>query len=206
MALPSLASLTDVEDRLGRDLDAAESRRASALLSDASTVARNYCRRDFTAGSTTARYRPRGRKVVLSQRPVVSVTSVSSVLSIGTATTITPLSFWSWPGGNEILLGDPTLVINGPTFEWSDSDVWVQVAYTHGFTTVPEDVLAVVANMVVRALTAPKGGLVDTEQIGPYNVRYSGFATQGPLGLAEPDRQTLNRYRSVTTHTVELRG
>lgn len=205
-SLPSLADLSDVEDRLGRDLDAEESRRAAALLSDASTVVRNYTRRDFTLGSSTERFRPRGRKVYLPQRPVVSITAVSSVLSFNTTETVTPLAFWSWPGGHEILLGDSTLVINGPTFDWSDTDVWVEVSYSHGFAEVPDDVLAVVANMVVRTLTAPKGGMVDTEQIGPYNVRYSGFAAQGPLGLGEADRQTLNRYRSTASHTVELRG
>lgn len=205
-SLPSLADLSDVEDRLGRDLDASESRKAAALLADASTVVRNYCRRDFTMGTTTARYRPRGNKVVLPQRPVLSVTSVKAVQAFGTTFMITPLVFWSWVGGYEIVLGDATLVINGPTLDYDDTNVWIEVTYSHGFAEVPEDVKSVVANMVVRNLTVPKSGLIDMETVGPYTARYSGFTAAGPLGLGEADRVILNRYRSTISHTVELRG
>lgn len=205
-SLPPLAELVDVEDRLGRDLTPEESRKADALLRDASTVVRNYTRRDFTTGTTTARYRPRGRKVVLPQRPVTAVTSVKSVLSFGTNETVTALAYWSWPGGSEVILGDPSLVINGPTWDLDDSDVWVEITYTHGFPEVPDDIRTVIANMVLRNLTAPRSGLVDTEGVGPYQVRYAGFVAQGPLGISEADRQILNRYRSTVSHTVELRG
>lgn len=206
MALPPLAELSDVEDRLGRDLDATESRRAAALLADASTVVRNYTARDFTAGTTTARYRPRGRKVILPKRPVVAVRAVKAVQSFGTTQMVTPLGYWSWPGGHEVVIGDPSLIINGPTYDLDDSGVWIEVTYDHGFPEVPEDVKAVVANLVVRNMLTPVGGVVDSETVGPYNVRYSGSTMMGPLGLGEPDRTILNRYRSTTTNTVELRG
>lgn len=206
MALPSLAELADVEDRLGRDLDTNEQRRADALLRDASVVVRNYCRRDFTVGNTVARYLPRGRKVVLPQRPVVAVNSVKAVIGYGAHQTVSVLSFWSWVAGNEIVLGDPSLMINGPSYEWNDSNVWAEVDYDHGFTEVPDDVASVVANLVVRNLTAPKGGLVDMETVGPYTARYSTFTASGPLGLGEADRQVLNRYRGTINRTVELRS
>lgn len=205
-SLPHLADLSDVEDRLGRDLTPEESRKADALLRDASTVVRNYCRRDFTMGTTTARYRPRGRKIILPQRPVLSVTAVYSVQSFGPTILTTPLTFWSWVGGAEIIIGDETLVINGPTIDFDDVNVWVEVTYSHGFAEVPDDVRAVVANLVVRNVTVPGGGLADMETVGPYTVRYSGFTAQGPLGVSEADRQILNRYRSTTSATVELRG
>lgn len=205
-SLPSLAELSDVEDRLGRDLDPGESRRAAALLADASTVVRNYCRREFTQGSTTARYRPTGRKVNLPNRPVLGIVSVASVQSFGTTIITTPLTFWSWAGGHELYIGDQTLVINGPTLDFDDRDVWVEVTYTHGFAETPADVISVVANLVVRNLTVPSGGLVDMETVGPYTTRYSGFTSIGPLGLGEADRVLLNRYRSSATRTVELRG
>lgn len=205
-SLPSLADLADVEDRLGRDLTAEESRKADALLRDASTIVRNYCRRDFTAGTKTARYRPRGRKVVLPERPVTAVTVVKSVTSFNTTEMITPLAFWSWPGGYEVLLGDLTLVINGPTFDWSDTDVWVEVTYAYGFPAIPDDIITVVANMVVRNLTIPAGGVVDSETIGPYTTRYASSAIVGVMGIAEAERQLLNRYRASASMTLELRG
>lgn len=206
MALPLLAELADVEDRLGRDLDTSEQRRADALLRDASTVVRGYTRRDFTLTRTVSRHRPRGDKVLLPRRPVVEVHSVKSVIGFGTHETLTVMPFWSWVAGHEILLGEPTLIINGPTFEWSDRNVWAEVDYSHGFAEVPLDIISVVANLVVRNLTVPQGGLVDMESVGPYTARYSTFTAAGPLGLGEADRSVLNRYRSTTTSTVELRG
>lgn len=205
-SLPPLAEIIDVEDRLGRDLEPGETRRVETLLEDASTVVRNYTRRDFTLGSTTARYRPRGRKVLLPLRPVVSVTAVAAVQSFGATIITTPMSFWSWVGGNELIIGDQTLIINGPTLDFDDDNVWIEVTYSHGFAEVPDDVKSVVANLAVRNLTVPSGGLIDMETVGPYTARYSSFTAMGPLGLSEADRQLLNRYRSSSSATVELRG
>lgn len=205
-SLPALADLADVEDRLGRDLDATESRRAQALLVDASAVVRAYCRRDFTRATTTARLRPRGDKVVLPMRPVLAVTEVFAVQSFGTTLLRTPMSFWNWPGGHEVYLGDQTLVINGPTLDWDDHQTWCDVTYNHGFDEVPGDIVTVVANLVMKNLTVPGGGVIDMETVGPYNVRYATYTSAGPLGLSDGDRQILNRYRSTISHTVELRS
>ena len=205
-SLPSLADLADVEDRLGRDLAAEESRRADALLRDASAVVRSYCRRDFTMGTTTGRMRPVGNKVTLPLRPVLEVTGIWAVQSFGTTQMRTPISFWNWPGGHEVYIGDQNLVINGPTLEWDDRQTWLDVEYRHGFAEIPEDIVTVVANLVAKNLTVPAGGLIDMETVGPYNVRYATYTSAGPLGLSEADRQILNRYRSTVSHTVELRS
>lgn len=205
-SLPLLADLSDVEARLGRDLTAEETTRANAMLADASVVVRSYCRRDFVAGTGVARLRPRGDKVVLPQRPVRAVNAVNGVQDYNGTEISTPLVFWSWPGGFEVWLGDQSLVINGPWIDWTNPDVWVDVDYDYGFDTVPDDILTVVANMVSRNLTVPAGGLVDMETVGPYNVRYSTFTSAGPLGLSDADRQILNRYRTTTNRTVELRS
>lgn len=205
VSLPSLADLEDVEARLGRDLRPDESRRADAMLRDASVVVRNYTRRDFTLGATTARYRPRGRKVTLPNRPIVKVNSVKAVYSYGLNEIITVLPFWSWVAGAEIILGDLSLIINGPCYCWDDSNVWAEVDYEHGYAEVPCEIASVVANLVVRNLTVPGGGMVDHETVGPYTARYSTFTAQGPLGLSEADRTILNRYRATVNHTLELR-
>lgn len=204
MALVSLADLVDIEDRLGRDLDADESRRADTLLRDASAVVRAYCRRDFTEARHTIRLRPRGSRVLLPQRPVTAVHAVHAVQSFGTTLMRTPLTLWSWVVGAEVHLGDTTLVINGPELDYDQSSIHVEVDYSYGYPEVPSDVAAVVANVAVKALTMPSGGLVDMETIGPMTVRYAGV-NNGPLALTEPDRAVLNRYRSHAVKTMELR-
>lgn len=205
-ALPPLADLDDVEDRLGRDLEPDETRKAYALLRDASAVVRSYTRRDFTLQTTTLRLRPRGNKVILPQRPVVSVTSVATVVSFGTTEFSTPTPAWSHVGGQELYLIDPQLIYNGPTLDLSDENVWVEVTYTHGHAEIPYDVMAVTANLVVRNISVPGGGLVDFETVGPYTTRYASYTSGGPLSLSGADRDVLNRYRTSGAHTIELRG
>ena len=205
-SLPPLADLDDVEDRMGRDLTPEEQRKAQAMLLDASAVIRSYCRRDFTAGSSTIRLRPRGNKVILPQKPVVAVQSVSTVVSFGTFTWVTPTPSWSFAGGNEVYFIDPEIVYNGPAIALDDENLWIEVTYTHGYSEVPFDITSVCANLVLRNFTIPGGGIVDLETVGPYTVRYANFAGGGPLALSGGDRDILNRYRSSGALTIELRG
>lgn len=205
--MPALAELDDVEDRLGRDLEPDEQRRAQAMLDDASAVVRAYTRRDFTKATETIRLRPRGNKVVLPQRPVVSVDSVATVINFGPTEIVTPVPAWSFAGGNEVYFLDSTIIFNGPTLD-ADEDVnlWAEVTYTHGYDEVPFDIVVVVANLVVRNLSVPNGGMVDLESVGPYTARYAAFTSGGPLSLSGPDRDILNRYRVSTAYTMELRA
>jgi hypothetical protein len=206
-SLPSLAAVSDVEERLGQDItDPAQITKVTAFLRDASIVVRNYCRRDFTLQTTTHRLRPRGSKVILPQRPVVSVWHVRSAISFGTSEQVTPMAYWRWVAGHEIHLGDQSLVINGPTLDFNDDQVWVEVVYQHGYAEVPDDVKSVVANMALRNHTVPGGGVIDSQTVGPYTTRYAGFVSTGPLSLAPGDREVLNAYRNSTSTTVELRG
>jgi hypothetical protein len=205
-SLSSLADIAEVEARLGYTIvDNTIRAKLQKQLDDASVVVRNYCRRDFTAGTSTIRLRPRGDKVTLPERPVRAVTAVSSVVTYGTSTQVTPLSYWSWVAGPEIQLGDQSLVINGPTLDFSDGDTWVEVTYDHGFAVVPDDVVSVVANMALRTFTIPGGGLVDMQTVGPYSARTASFASGGPLSLSGGDRDVLNKYRGRVSGTMELR-
>lgn len=205
-SLPSLAELDDVEDRLGRDLTEEEQRRAQAMLDDASAVVRAYTRRNFTQTTETVRLRPRGNKVVLPQRPVVSVSEVKTVVSFGPTEITFPTPAYSWVAGAEVHFLDSVSIVNAPTLDAADDEnLWVEVTYTYGYEDIPYDVMAVVANLVVRNLTVPNGGVVDLETVGPYTVRYSGFTAAGPLALSAADRDVLNRYRIATAYTMELR-
>lgn len=54
LELPPLAEVSDLEDRLGRPLNDAESARAEAALEDASALVREEARRDFAEGAPPA--------------------------------------------------------------------------------------------------------------------------------------------------------
>lgn len=202
-SLAPLAELEDVEDRLGRSLTADETAKVSANLRDASAAVRAYTRRDFTQTEETIRVRPRGYKVILPQRPVVAVTSVAMVSDFNGTEFVTPVP-WSWVSGFEIHLVDPAIVINGPCQDWDDDNVWAEIAYTHGYEEIPDNIVGVVANVALRQTTIPNGGYVDSETAGPFTVRYTGAVGGGPLALNDGERRILNSYRR-TSRTVELR-
>lgn len=204
----TLAELSDVEDRLGRDLTDTETGRTVAALRDASAVVRRYTRRTFTAETTTQRLRPVGYTVRLLQRPVTAVTAVSVIGDGGTAI---PIPAWAWDGGSELwVYGDSEQVINLPE---AIADLWayrtpmVEVTYTHGFAEIPDDVVAVVAGKAVVALSLPAsgGGVMSSETADAYSYQLAGFARSGPLGLSQADREILNAYRPGA-RSIELRG
>jgi hypothetical protein len=144
-----LATPLDVAARLGRDLTQAELLRLPALLQDASAKVRNYTGRTFTQAETTVRLRVNNGRVKLPQRPVVSITSVKMLNRDGTVGTT--LAGWFWDGLAEIATASPSQIANGPWFP-NDRYRIVEVTYTHGYSTVPADVLAVVCSIATRAL------------------------------------------------------
>lgn len=193
----------DIEDRLPRPLQDAERTRAEALLSDASAVVRNFTRRAFTAATTTEKIRPIGYRILLPQRPVTSVDAVSLIVNGETR----PLFGWVHDGGAEVwLFGDGQLInYSELLLEWLVyNSPMAQVTYTHGFPEVPPDVVAVVASMVGRTLTAPGLGGVVSEAVGDYNYRLSDTAAQGTLTLTDSEKTLLKAYKRAATST-ELR-
>lgn len=204
----ALAELSDVEDRLGRGLTDAETGRALSALRDASAVVRRYTRRTFTREQSTQRLRPVGGKVILPQRPVVSVDAVAVIGDDGQPI---QLPAWAWDGGNELwIYPDSGQVIN---LSESLADLFryrtplVEVTYTHGFVGIPDDVVAIVAGKAVVILSMPVsgGGVMSSETAGDYTYQLAGFARSGPLGLSDADKVILNAYRPAG-RTIELRG
>lgn len=204
----ALAELSDVEDRLGRDLTDAETGRALAALRDTSAVVRRYTRRTFTREQSTQRLRPVGGKVTLPQRPVVSVDAVVVLGDQGQRIT---LPVWTWDGGSELwIYSDSSQIIN---LSESLADLFlyrtplVEVTYTHGFAEIPDDVVAIVAGKAVVQLSLPAsgGGVMSSETADIYSYQLAGFARSGPLGLSDADKLILNAYRPGAK-AIELRG
>lgn len=205
MSLPPLASLDDVVVRVPStvtvDVD-----RTTSLIADASAVVRSYCKQQFTVSQTTEKIRPIGYRVRLPQRPVVSVDD----LALQLLNTVTPQPFpgWWWDGSDEVWLVTGDQVINLAeelqfALRWQTPICLV--TYTHGFDTVPDEVVTVVCSMVTRALGAPGLGGVTQEGAGQFTYRISDFAAAGVAGLSPAEQEILKPYRPRRNATAELR-
>jgi len=202
----SLATEADLVARLGRDLTDDERVRVCALLADASALIRGYTGRDFTqAVDDTVVLRATGGTLRLPQRPVIEVKRVEAI-GVSGAPDIT-LADWLFDGIDQIRLGEGNWIINLPEIWWDDDGFpgTYRVTYTHGYTQVPPDVVAVACQMTLRTLTSPAmvGG-VTSETVGPYSYR-SETPGQGAGGDVDGCRaRVLDRYRT-TTGTITVR-
>jgi hypothetical protein len=177
MSLDPLATVEDVEARLGRTLIGTEEDQMEALLADVSAAVRAYTGQEITAGtSSDIRLKVQGTTVRLPQRPVTAVDGVDSV-------TGDTLGF-TWYAGDHLELDSvPTVG-------------WVDVTYDHGYDDVPPDLIAVVCNIAMRAFGTPaeQTGL-QSESIGTYSYTVGGAAAAGALGLLADEKKILDNYR-----------
>jgi hypothetical protein len=195
--MTNLATQTDVEAELGRALTSPEVARINALLGRASALVRAACdNQPFThtvnSGDVLV---ARGNKIRLPKRPVVSVEGVTLILpsSLGEVT----LAVWSWDKVATIYLTPWDYIVNLPAI-LEDIDLSMRVlsyrvAYTSGYTTVPEDVVRVVAGSVARALYAPTPGL-QSETIGGYSYKLADGYVTGTPTLTPDDITILAKY------------
>lgn len=182
----------DIADRLGRDFTTAELAQASAFCSDASDLIRDYIRQDISAvtGDVTTREAPDGPWLDLPQRPVNAVTSVAinghvvaDFSQIGDR--LYRLFGWRWPSVDTI----PPMAIYGLKSTLS-------VIYNHGYTPIPDVIVAVCRRMAMRAFINPTGVTSLEETIDDYGnkVAYADRAGTG-VNLTDDDRLSLRRYR-----------
>lgn len=213
--MADLASITDVTDRSPRALTTPETTRATVLLGDASALIRGYTRQTFTAVTgDVVELRPIGTTLRLPQTPVTSITSVVAIGWAGLADLTLPAGVWGWDGidcieiapwGDDIWLSMPEYEIAG------DYPNTYRVTYDHGDNTVPDDVIAVCAGMVLRVILSPSAveGL-NNEKIGEYSY---GFQQGGPgspgvsVRLTEQDKDILSQagYGPRMAGTVQVR-
>jgi hypothetical protein len=185
MTMDPLATIEDVEARLGRVLDAGEDERVAALLDDASAAVRAYTGQGFTSEETTARLIPRNGKLNLPQRPVTAVSAVKTVDGDDIV--------FTWWIGNNVTVGATNLnwfEVNGVPSQPLD------VTYTHGYDTVPADIVAVVCQIVGRAMTKPADEAGYTqESIAGYSYALGAAAAAGAVGMLNDEKAVLDRYR-----------
>ena len=173
--MAALATVADLEARLGRTLTGDEANRAEALLDDVSAVVRSYTGQQFEAGTSTVRVRSRRGRLRLPQSPVTALTTVADMAG-------SSLDVTSWYGGNVLVLPDG----------------WYDVTYNHGYAAVPDDVKAVVCNMAGRAFGQPADTTgLQSESVGGYSYSVGVAAAAGAAGMLNDERAVLDRYRRV---------
>lgn len=167
MALPALATVTELAEWMQVDSGTLPASAASTL-ERVSAIVRAEARQSFNRATSTVTMFPREGWANLPQRPVVSVASVSAN---------------GQPVGDWKLERDRL---------WVGCRLWaVTVTYTHGYSDVPGDVVAVVLSAATRALTNPRD--FRQRSVGSSSVTYAA-ETIG-VALAPSDRDLLARYR-----------
>lgn len=187
MPAPVLATVQQLEARLGQTVDAA---RATALLEDASAVVRGYTGQYFTRVlDDRVTFRVDRGSVVLPQRPADKPTLISEF-----GGGVLPASAWWWGGIGVVEFGSPSWVANGPTV--SRFPRTVEITYSHGYAEIPGDVVAVVCQMVGRVILSESTPGLMSEAIDDYQYRLGGGIVSGAVALVPAEKSILDRYRS----------
>jgi hypothetical protein len=206
-SLPALATVTDVANRMPRELTAAETTRSAFLLTDASERIRSFTKQTFNLIQTAEVIAPVDNQIILPQRPTISIDGLARVDPTGNA--YMPYSIYTWDGAQTIMLGPPSAVINAPEF-WVDNDwfwrnVTYLVTYTHGYSVIPDKVVGVCATMVMRVLLAPGSPGVVGETIGGYSYRMADGVPLAAISMTSDDEEVLKPFCARKNRTIEFR-
>ncbi len=178
MAVVQLASDTDVEAALGRDLTSDEAARVAAILDKASELFRREAGQQFTPGRSEVRVKVNGGRVFLRERPVTEIHTVKD--EAGSSVEFTQFKQW---------LDVPLR-----------SHEFVVVDYSHG-GTVPDLVRLTVADVARQVLmidpNAVKGVTQHSETDGPFTDQstYAVWAQGGATRLSPEDRAIAQSFR-----------
>lgn len=188
--MADLATVSDIEVRLGRSFTDAEEIRVPFLLRDASASVRNYMRQEISQATSTVRLRVRNNKVRLPQRPVTAVLSVANVNG-------GPIMFSAWEGFDTITVSSNVL----DAFAWEPfryGITAVDVDYTHGWNPVPDDIVGVVCSIVLRALgREPADAGITSESIQGYSYSLGSAGAAGAFGMLQAEKDVLDTYNRV---------
>lgn len=192
MSLAPFATVSDVEDRLGRALSGGDTDRMEALLIDASSKVRSFTGQQISQSETTDRIRITARDghIRLPQYPVVSVASVLSVESgIAIPYFWDGIALWGWgrfPESN----------ISAPLYNRARRHgIVVDVTYTHGYEPIPDEIIALVCQVASRAFgTAPDQSGITQESMAGYTYSVGSAAASGGLGLLPAEKEVLADY------------
>lgn len=182
----ALATIADVEARLGRDLTVEETAKATAWLEDASALFIQRSIQQFEVAESSVRLFPKDGIVRLVQRPVIEIISVEDING-------NPVDF-TWDGFQ-------TLFDIG-------TELPLKVTYEHGSATIPDVVVAVVAGMVARTLSIAGDAVAGVTQqtVGPFSQTYATWAVGGQVMLSPAEAAVADSFRTKTFGSTSLLG
>lgn len=203
-----LASVEDLQVRLGRTFTEDELPRINALLADASALIRGYTKQQFTlVEDDEIVLRPVGSTIRLPQKPVISVDMIWAQSGFQPLSEFA-LAAWTFDGIDKInLFGGNEQIVNYPEwwYQYEGTNTY-KVRYSHGYEEVPDDILAVACGMVSRIVTSPTPieGMV-SERIGQYfyQMQQNTGSAGGIVRMTSEDRATLDNYRKKAT-TIQM--
>ena len=195
MSCPDLiAEVADMAVRMTIDITTAEDiDRATALLSDASSMVRSITGRPFGINlQTTVRLQAHCGLVRLEARDIVSVDSVTTIGGVDLTGT--------WDGLHNLLVG----VYDQFDVEPSWSNV-VDVTYTRRAKDAPDWVKGIVVQMAARAFgRPPEQSGVSQEAIAGYSYTVGSAAAAGGVGLLPYELQRLEKAFPKTVGSIRL--
>ena len=153
-------------------------------LMRASARIRGHVRQQITYGASTTVLPWSNRR--LPERPVVSVESVTDEDGV----TLTEGTDWA-------LAGDRID---------TSSTGRLTVAYTHGFTTLPDELVELVCTVAARmgGMPAELQAGVQSQGAGPFQQTYGWDSYKAASGLTEGEKQVLARYWPRLPRTITL--
>lgn len=183
--MASLATTDDLSFRIG---DISDEVRAQALLDDVSAVVRAYTGQTFTLETTTDRLRARNGMVRLPQRPVTAVTTIADVDGGEVV--------FTWDAGDVVSLSGLDNSRSFEVFQFANRAPYVDATYTHGYETVPADIVAVVCQIAGRSYgRSSEASAVTQESIAGYSYSIGSAGAAGPMGMLADERRVLDLYR-----------
>jgi len=184
----ALASTVDAI-RLGYTLPAGD---AEALLRRASARIRRAAKQHISSITSTVRVRVEGGVAVLPGNPITAVTSVTQLTEDGGAA----VTGWRWDGRDQVHGINTSPTTNLPVMARWPTDVLV--TYTHGWTTIPDELLDLVCSIAARIGSVPaSGGMeagVRSESIDDYSVTYAVEALDAASGLLPGEEDELRAF------------
>lgn len=186
--LPPLATVGQLEARLGRELSDAERGQAHQWLQEASDSLRTVTGQTLTyvEGDLELHDGFGAALLQLRQLPVQEIIAVAAEgvelqqwrdWRIDLETGNLWRCRWPWPYDGA----------------WWAGRQGIAVIYSHGYRPLPADLVGVALGMVGRALAAPAGD-VRSEQLGPYRYDRGALAGLGTVGLSGAEARIVAKY------------
>lgn len=185
----AFADLGDVEARLREPLDEVATERAETLLEDVSDAIRAAAggQTIYPSVSETISIVGAGRKTVrLPQVPVTAVSAVT-VTTVSGTTTVPTLGYgWDADGRLEAIRGA------GGRGCWEGT---VNVTYTHGFASPPDELARLNARLVVCEVDQRSGIKSESDSVGDKSISVT-YETP-TAALNDADRRIAEKYAAA---------